>query len=198
MIFLPQLAVHFEPAFAFPGERFAVVAPSGATVASSTVSFTRNGTRWLGIAPDSPPEVVATIGEPGAFTDATERTLPIAAGKQYRVGAIDVVLMKSGTYGAILNGQRYADVLEFDLAARSSPQRRREFKVDYIYSGPKQMTLSGEAGGVLRAAATISPTGIEVYYSTLFDLRGKLRILDREFDIPQSGPGTGGKVRYSF
>lgn len=198
MIFLAQLAIQFEPAFAFPGERFAVVAPSGASVSSDKVAFTRTRNMWIGTAPNSPPEILATIGDLGAFTDATKSTLPIASAKKYEVGAITVVLMQGGGYGAILNGKRYAELFVFDIAARSSPQRNRDFSVDYIYSGPQQLTLSGKTGGVLRVAATISPTGIDVYYSTLFDLVGKLRILDRESDIPQSKPGTTGRIRYSF
>jgi hypothetical protein len=194
---LLQLAIQFEPAFAFPGEKFAVVAPNNASV-SSIIPLSKSGSRWFGIAPEKPIEVLATIGESGAFTDATKRTLPIATDTKYIVGAITAVLLQSGAYGAILNGKRFADLFVFDVAARSSPQRRREFRVDYLYAGPNQITISGEAGGVLKAAATISQTGIDVFYSTLFDVGGKLHILDREFDIPRSKPGTVGKIRYSF
>jgi len=197
MILLPQLAIHFEPAFAFPGERITVVAPSSATV-SSTIHFSRSGTRWIGTAPPSPVEVLATMGLPGAFTDATKQVLPIGTNKKYTFGEITVVLLQGGAYGAILKGRRYADLFVFDIAARSSPQRKRVFTTDYFYAGPNQLTLSGVAGGVIRAAATLAPGGIDVYYSTLFEVGGKLRVLDREFDIPQSMAGTVGKIHYSF
>ncbi len=142
--------------------------------------------------------MLATIGQPGAFTDATKRVLPIGTNKKYTFGEITVVLLQGGTYAAILKGRRYADLFVFDVTARSSPQRARAFTADYVYAGTNQLTLSGEAGGVIRAAVTLARDGIDVYYLTLFDVGGKLRILDHEFDIPRSKPGAAGKIRYSF
>jgi len=198
MILFAQLAMHFEPAFVFPGERFAVVAQSGASVTSNAVLFQRRGDRWLGTAPASPIEIVATLGQPGSFSDATKRILPVATNKRYTVGATTIVLLQGGGYAAILDGKRFADLFVFNLSARSSPVRPREFIAGYIYAGPTQITILGEAGGVVRAAATITAAGIDVNCSTLFDVAGKLKILNREFEFPRSPPGFTRRMSYEF
>lgn len=198
MMLFAQLAISFEPAFAYPGERFAVVAPAQAMVSADGISFVQSGGRWLGVAPSAPTTIFATLGQAGQFSDATSKTFPIATSQHYRVGKMEVVLLQGGAYAAVFDGKRYADLVAFDLAARSAPQRGRDFRVDYVYAGPGRLSLSGTAGGVLRAVVTVTPGNVEITYATLFDLSGSIQVLGQEFTVPQSSPGTVGSLSYPF
>ncbi|MDQ2986268.1 MAG: hypothetical protein M3R13_06040 [Armatimonadota bacterium] len=195
-----QVDLVFEPAFAFPGEKFVVVAPSGAEVSSDDVPLKRLGNKWTGIAPIEPPAIWVTLGPAEAVVDAARKILPIASGPliTLRDTEFSIVALRGSAYGAILRGKRFADLIAFDLAPRSAPLRHREFRVDYVYSSPERITISGMPGGLLRATVTVSSTGIDVDYSTLFDLSGTLRILDKEFTIPQQPPASIRRVNYLF
>jgi hypothetical protein len=182
--FLPQIEVSFEPAFAFPGERFAVVTSVPANVSAKDVVFAKSGNKWIGKAPSKPCEVWATIGEEGAYTDASMRVLPIAASNPIgRIGSIELVPMQGGAYGAILGKQRFPSLVSFTLAPRSAPMRERLFAIDYVYVGGGHATLSGEAGGLVRAVANIYPSRIEVTCLSLFDLKGTVNIAGQQFSI---------------
>jgi hypothetical protein len=61
--------------------------------------------------------------------------------------------------------------------------RERLFAIDYVYVGGGHATLSGEAGGLVRAVANIYPSGIEVTCLSLFDLKGTVNIAGHQFSI---------------
>lgn len=197
---LTHVELSVNPPFAFPGERFFVSASAGAEVSSNDVDLKRREGGWAGVAPAVPPEIWAILGPPEAPSDAAKIALPIAQGLTMTLQGIDftVVALYGGGYGAILRGKRFADLVAFDLAPRSAPLRRRQFNPDYVYSSPNRITISGVPGGLLRATVTITPSGMSVEYSTLFDLSGSLLILDTEFAIVQMPPASVQRVNYLF
>ena len=190
MTLLIALTLVFEPAFVFPGETFAVKTAQDAFVTSDDVRFTKSDRSWVGVAPTQPAEVWATIGPPGAYTDATVRTLPVASGPPMTVGDLSIVPLHRGAYGAILGGKRFADFALFELAARGAPLRKREFRVTSIYRSPNRITLYGDAGGVLQLVITAVPEKVQIAYTALFDVRGSMTVLGTPLHIPQSSPGT--------
>jgi hypothetical protein len=199
--FLLQIDISFQPAFAFPGESVAVTTNVPADVSAEGVRMTKSGAGWQLVAPDKPTEIWATIGPKDAYTDASMRVLPIAVSQPIgKIGNILLVPMHGGAYGAAIGNQRFPSLVSFELAPRSAPNRPRSFVIDYAYVGSHHATLSGEAGGLVRAVANIYPSRIELTCISLFDLKGTVNIAGQQFSI-DAKPGertTFEKVIPSF
>ena len=191
---LAVLEISFEPAFVFPGERFTVVTSAPATVSSAMVSLNAHGDVWHGIGPRAPAEIYATIGPADAYTDAAMKVLPVAAGPPIgNIGGLQIVPMPAGVYGAILGKKRFPSLVNFSLAPRSAPERERPFEIDYVYIGENTATLSGDAGGLVRASVHITPGKVVVTCAARFHVTGRIYILGEGFQIA-SLPST--KTRF--
>ena len=184
----------FEPAFAFPGERFAVITSQPASVTSRKLSLKASGDRWIGDAPNEPVEIFATIGPADAYTDAAMKVLPVAKGSPIaKIGGLQIVPMHGDIYGAVLGRNRFPSIIRFKLAPRSAPERERPFRIDYVYVGTDTATLSGDAGGLVRASAHLTPNSVVLTCVALFDVRGNIDILGNRFTIASS---PGEKTRF--
>lgn len=191
---LAALDISFEPAFAFPGERFAVITSEPASVTSQKLSFKASGDRWIGVAPNEPIEIFATIGPPDAYTDAAMKVLPVAKGLPIAsIGDLQIVPMHGDIYGAVLGRKRFPSIIRFNLAPRSAPERERPFRIDYVYVGNDAATLSGDAGGLLRASAHFTVGGVVLTCVALFDVKGSVDVFGSRitFALP-----TGDKTRF--
>ena len=197
---IPVFDIHIEPAFVFPGERFVVTAPQDATVELDGVRLRRDGSRWIGEAPSKTAEIWAAIVQNGELADVSKETLPVASGRVYKLNAVDFTLVEvpGSGYAAILNGRRFADFPWFRLAPRSAPLRHRLIAFDYTYFSEDRITLSGKPDGLMRTTIGITPKGIELSYSSLFDLSGIVGILDRQFELKDIKPSETGSVVYPF
>ena len=192
---LAALSISFEPAFVFPGESFRVVTSAPAEVSSSNLRLTKRNDAWHGIAPQQPVDIYATIGPEGAYTDAATKLLPVAKGRPIaKIGGMEIVPMYGDEYAAILNGKRFPSLVSFSLAPRSAPERERPFRVDYVYVGKNHVTLSGEAGGLLRATVRIEPGRLTLNGISLFDFTGTMTLLGTEREIDSA---AGGKLYFS-
>jgi hypothetical protein len=190
-----QIDLRFEPAFAYPGERFTVVTDARARVSADGLAFSGGNGTWVARAPQEPVEIWSTIGADGSVEAAKSKALPVASGAPTAIGSLLVVPLHGDSYAAILNGRRFAELISFELAPRSAPMRERRFNIDYRYFGGTSATLLGDAGGLMRIAVRVANEEIRVDYLTLFDLNGTMRILGKEFAISQSAPKTAGTLR---
>jgi hypothetical protein len=197
---IPQLEIQFEPAFVYPSERYEVIVPVGVEVEASDGSVRKSRGKWFGTASGRPVEIWAKMSEDGRLVDVTKKSLKIAARRPRSLGdtAFAIVELNGGSYGAILEGKRFADLISFDLAPRSAPSRLRPYEVDYVYLGPDRFTLSGMPDGLMRTTITATKLGIEVEYSGLFSLKGTVRILGTPFQIRDLKPAEVGKISYPF
>ena len=192
---LAALSISFEPAFVFPGEPFRVVTSAPAEVSSTSLRLTKRNDAWYGIAPQQPVDIYATIGPEGAYTDAATKSLPIAKGRPItKIGGMEIVPMHGDEYAAILNGKRFPSIVSFSLAPRSAPERERPFRVDYVYVGKDYLTLSGEAGGLLRATVQLEPGRLTLNGISIFDFTGTMTLLGTERVIDLA---AGGKLFFS-
>jgi hypothetical protein len=157
--------------------------------------LTKRDQGWHGIAPQQPVDIYATIGPEGAYTDAATKLLPVAKGKPIaKVGGMEIVPMYGDVYAAILNGKRFPSLVSFNLAPRSAPERERPFRVDYVYVGKDHVTLSGYAGGLLRATVRIESGRLTMNGISLFDFTGTMSLLGTEKVIELA---AGGKLHIS-
>ena len=197
---IPIFDLHIEPAFVFPGESFKIIAPSNATLEIDGIKLRRNGSDWIGRASDKTAEVWAKIVQNGELLDVTKTQLPVASGRTYplRTADFELVEIPSSKYAAILNGKRFAELVSFMLAPRSAPIRHRPIDFDYVYFGNDRITLSGKPDGLIRTIIEITSQGIELSYSSLFDLSGTVTILDKQFEFKNIKPSETGKFSYPF
>lgn len=178
------LDMTFVPAFVFPGQHFAVHTSQPAQVSADGIMFVKRQDSWAARAPAKPVDIWATIGQEGAYTDVAKRTLPVASGNRIgRIGNMDIVPMHGGAYGAIIAGKRFSSIVTFDLAPRSAPMRPRPFNIDYAYVSAAKATLSGLAGGIIRASAQIEHGRITLTYVPLFEVTGAINLLGTRIDI---------------
>lgn len=191
---LAALEISFDPAFAFPGERFAVITSQPATVTSHMLPFRASRDRWIGVAPPGPIEIFATVGPPDAYTDAAMKVLPVAKGSAIaKIGDLQIVPMHGEIYGAVLGRKRFPSIVSFSLAPRSAPERERPFRIDYVYVGNNTATLSGDAGGLVRASAHVTGGGVVLTCVALFDVAGSVEIFGGRINFALS---AGDKTRF--
>ncbi|MCL6622982.1 MAG: hypothetical protein K6T17_00005 [Fimbriimonadales bacterium] len=210
----PQLI--FEPAFVFPGERFALrweehvrgQEASFKFTGSENVSLWKEGEVLYGIVKSPAPARFWLWAFRGtSVEDVTEVSVPVALcpkprdpltpspqgpwflrGEERWVALVPL----ENNYGLWIHkrGEEYrlAPVVALFLGARYAPLREREIRKNYLYGGARHVTLLASVSDLARLTLVVEPTRVFASLTARYDLQGEWRLLGKKFDVRLS-PG---------